>query len=44
MVTPEPDDVSDEDSTAVHPSSPSAGPPPSAQRGRSTKKMKNLGR
>ena len=28
---PEPDDVSDEDYTAVHPSSPSAGPPPSAQ-------------
>ena len=36
MVTPEPDDVSDEDFTAVNPSSPSAGPPPSAeQRSRS---------
>ena len=36
MVTPEHDDVSDEDSTSMNPSSPSAGPPPSAeQRGRS---------
>ena len=36
MVSPEPDDVSDEDFTALNPSSPSAGPPPSAeQRGRS---------
>ena len=36
MFTPEPDDVSDEDFSAVNPSSLSAGPPPSAeQRGRS---------
>ena len=30
MVTPVPDDVSDEDFTAMNPSSPSVGPPPSA--------------
>ena len=36
LVTPEPDDISDEDFTDVTPSSPSAGPPPLAeQRGRS---------
>ena len=36
MFTPEPDDVSDEDFTDGNPSSPSAGPPPSAVcRGRS---------
>ena len=30
MLTPEPDDESDEDFTIINPSSPSAGPPPSA--------------
>ena len=33
MVTPESDDVSNEDSAVVNPSSPSAGPPPSAEQG-----------
>ena len=45
MVIPESDDVSDEDFTAVNPSSPSAGPPPSAeQRGRSRRDERSRSR
>ena len=41
MVTPEHEDVSDEDSAAVNPSSPSAGPPPSAEQ-RGCSRRENL--
>ena len=45
MVTPEPDDVSDGDFTHMNPSSPSAGPPPSAeQRGRSRRDERSRSR
>ena len=45
MVTPEPADKPDEDSTDVNPSSPSAGPPPLAeQRGRSRRKERSRSR
>ena len=42
MVTPESDHVSDEDSAVVNPSSPSAGPPPSAEQGRSLQKSRKI--
>ena len=45
VVTPEPDDVSDEDFTHVNPSSPSVGQPPSAeQRGRSRRDERSRSR
>ena len=45
MVTPEADEVSDEDFSDMNPSSPSAGPPPSAeQRGRSRRDERSRSR
>ena len=46
MVTPEPDDnISDDEFTVINPSSPSAGPPPSAeQRGRSRRDERSRSR
>ena len=44
-VTPEPDDISDEDFSDMNPSTPSAGPPPSAeQRGRSRRNERSRSR
>ena len=45
MVTPEADEVSDEDFSDMNPSSPATGPPPSAeQRGRSRRDERDLDR